>query len=165
MYTPYLRTWEETVDHDKSHYLENCGKPRSNHESIRNSETYGPLFGTPVPDSLEGFELKEEESRMMGKLWPAGEEAAAKVSTLIHTPFFISCPSETLDRFLHTKSQPLRLGAVDPLSLDVEVDAKRSRIMKYDVERDKVDCDSSSHIRYLPSMFDSFRLRDSEFHW
>jgi hypothetical protein len=41
-----------------------------------------------VPDSLEGFEFAEEDITRMRKLWPAGEEAAAKVRMRSTYSFF-----------------------------------------------------------------------------
>jgi hypothetical protein len=53
--------------------------PESNDETIRNHETFGKLFeSTPVPDSLEGFEVDNSEE--LSEVWPEGTEKAKEVS-------------------------------------------------------------------------------------
>jgi hypothetical protein len=53
--------------------------PESNDASIRKHETFGELFeATPVPDSLEGFEVDNREE--LSEVWPEGTEKAKEVS-------------------------------------------------------------------------------------
>ena len=79
VYSPYQRTWSSTVNANIPYYLENCEAPHPNASSIRTSDKFGPLFNTPVPESVAGFELSKEDQIMMEKIWPAGEEAALNV--------------------------------------------------------------------------------------
>lgn len=59
-----------------------------NDESIRLSDLFGPLFEVPVPNIIEGFELDGMDRAVMEKVWPVGEEVAAKVR---QPPFSYSC--------------------------------------------------------------------------
>jgi hypothetical protein len=53
--------------------------PESNDASIRQHEIFGKLFeATPVPDSLEGFEVDNKEE--LSEVWPEGTEKAKEVS-------------------------------------------------------------------------------------
>lgn len=36
----------------------------------------------PIPDSVEGFEMEEEDAKAMRKIHPEGEDAASEVHTL-----------------------------------------------------------------------------------
>jgi hypothetical protein len=55
--------------------------PESNDVSIRKHESFGKLFeATPVPDSLEGFEVDNKEE--LSEVWPEGTEKAKEVSHL-----------------------------------------------------------------------------------
>ena len=69
----------------------------------------------------------------MAEYWPAGEEAALLV----------------LDRFLSTKSRPEQAGGVNPLSQGAEESDKHSRIQVYGDERDRVNADTTSRIRFV----------------
>jgi hypothetical protein len=56
-------------------------RPESNDASIREHESFGKLFeATPVPDSLEGFEVDNKEE--LSEVWPEGTEKAKEVSHL-----------------------------------------------------------------------------------
>jgi hypothetical protein len=53
--------------------------PESNDASIRKHESFGKLFeATPVPDSLEGFEVDNKGE--LSEVWPEGTEKAKEVS-------------------------------------------------------------------------------------
>lgn len=53
--------------------------PESNDASIRQDDTFGKLFeATPVPDHIEGFELKDPEK--IHDVWPEGTDKAKEVS-------------------------------------------------------------------------------------
>ncbi|KAG5639252.1 hypothetical protein H0H81_004913 [Sphagnurus paluster] len=79
VYSPYQRNWLTVLNNNIPYYLEDCPKPHPNPASIHDSKKFAPLFETPVPDSLEGFELTEEGSKKMRDIWPAGEDVAAEV--------------------------------------------------------------------------------------
>lgn len=53
---------------------------------------------------------------------------------------------QVLERFLHTKSRPSQLGAVDPLAPNAEDSQKHSRVVDYKDGRDKGDRDSTSRL-------------------
>lgn len=56
--------------------------PESNDASIRNHDTFEKFFeATPVPDSLEGFEVDNREE--LSEVWPEGTEKATEVSLLL----------------------------------------------------------------------------------
>ena len=44
------------------------------------SEQLAALFGTPILEELDGFELENDDKRKMHEVWPEGEEVAVKVS-------------------------------------------------------------------------------------
>jgi hypothetical protein len=67
-----------------------------------------------VPDSLEGFELTEEDITRMSKVWLAGEEAAAKVR-MRSTDSFLS--SHLGVRFWISSSAPSPVHLVSALSI------------------------------------------------
>ncbi|GLB33926.1 putative DNA photolyase [Lyophyllum shimeji] len=130
VYSPYQRNWLAAVNHNIPHYLEDCPKPQPNSKSIHKSKKFAPLFDTPVPDVVDGFELQEDDRKRMCEFWPAGEDVA----------------SEILQRFLTTKVRSSQLGAVNPLAPGAEESTKSSRILTYDKGRDRVDRDSTSRL-------------------
>ncbi|KAG6873734.1 hypothetical protein C0995_011553 [Termitomyces sp. Mi166 len=136
VYSPYQRSWLSELNSNIHYYLEDYPKPKPNSTSIRKHEKFASLFDTPVPDAVEGFELKEADRKKMREIFPEGEEAAAEI----------------LWRFLTTKSRTSQFGAVNPLAPGAEESDKASRILKYDQERDRADRDSTSGLSvYLSS--------------
>lgn len=52
--------------------------PEANNQSVRQHKIVGDLFdATPVPDSVEGFELKDAET--ISEIWPEGTDRAKEV--------------------------------------------------------------------------------------
>ncbi|KAG5724998.1 Deoxyribodipyrimidine photo-lyase [Termitomyces sp. T112] len=136
VYSPYQRSWLKELNSNISHYLEECPKPKPNSVSTRKDEKFAALFDTPIPNAVEGFELKEADSKKMRELFPEGEESAAEI----------------LQRFLTTKSRTSQFGAVNPLAPGAEKSNKASRILTYDKDRDRADRDSTSRLSvYLSS--------------
>ncbi|KAG6854838.1 hypothetical protein C0991_012028 [Blastosporella zonata] len=136
VYSPYQRKWLSALNGNIPHYLEDCPSPQPNSASIRNSKIYAPLFETPVPNIVEGYELKESDRKKMLQVFPEGEDAAAEI----------------LKRFLTTKSRTCQFGAVHPLALGAEESTKASRVMNYDKDRDRADKDTTSRLSvYLSS--------------
>ena len=82
VYSPYYRNWLTILNGNIPRYLENCPMPHANAESIHKSAKFASLFGTPVPVSIPGFELDEEDRKRMQEVWPAGEDVAEEV--LLH---------------------------------------------------------------------------------
>ncbi|KII95059.1 hypothetical protein PLICRDRAFT_48029 [Plicaturopsis crispa FD-325 SS-3] len=130
VYSPYQRTWLSKLNGNLPYYLNIYPSPSANDDGVRTHAIYGALFDTPVPASVEGFELDEDEKNRMREIWPAGEETAKQL----------------LDRFIHTKSRTSQLGAVDPLSTDAEKCDKKSRVLDYDKSRDKASRDTTSRL-------------------
>ena len=56
---------------------------------------------------------------------------------------------QVLDRFLSTKKRSSQLGATNPLSAGSEKCSKSSRIAKYASDRDQLDTDTTSRLRYM----------------
>ncbi|KAG6833879.1 hypothetical protein H0H87_007890 [Tephrocybe sp. NHM501043] len=136
VYSPYQRIWINVLNENLSHYLEDCPNPQPNPASVRKSKKYAPLFQTPIPDVVEGFELQEADSKKMREVFPEGEDAALEI----------------LQRFLTTKSRAQQLGAVSPLAPGAEESSKASRIINYDKDRDRADKDTTSRLSvYLSS--------------
>lgn|ERR1700722_4923718 len=79
VYSPYQRNWLSKLNGNIPFYLEDCPPPEPNLDSIRTSDTYGPLFDFSVPDAIDGFELREEDRKLMAEIWPAGTDVAIKV--------------------------------------------------------------------------------------
>jgi deoxyribodipyrimidine photo-lyase len=63
------------------HFSENC-PPSPNDKGCRLSKKFAPLFDTPIPEKLEGFELEADDKMKMREVWPAGEDMALKVGFL-----------------------------------------------------------------------------------
>ncbi|KAL1694463.1 DNA photolyase, FAD-binding/Cryptochrome [Schizophyllum commune] len=136
VYSPFQRLWLATLNDYQGRFLDPSPEPAANNKSVRKHEKLGDLFNGTVPDSVEGFELDEDDRKKMAEYWPAGEEAALLV----------------LDRFLSTKSRPEQAGGVNPLSQGAEESDKHSRIQVYGDERDRVNADTTSRISpYLAS--------------
>ncbi|KAL1671716.1 DNA photolyase, FAD-binding/Cryptochrome [Schizophyllum commune] len=136
VYSPFQRLWLATLNDYQGRFLDPSSEPAANHKSVRKHEKLGELFNGTVPDSVEGFELDEDDRKKMAEYWPAGEEAALLV----------------LDRFLSTKSRPEQAGGVNPLSQGAEESDKHSRIQVYGDERDRINADTTSRISpYLAS--------------
>ena len=64
-------------------YIAIVPPPQPNAENIHESTLYGPLFDTPVPDAVEGFEMEDTDKRKMEDVWPAGTEAAKDVGVFL----------------------------------------------------------------------------------
>ncbi|KAL1730976.1 DNA photolyase, FAD-binding/Cryptochrome [Schizophyllum commune] len=136
VYSPFQRLWLATLNDYQGRFLDPSPEPAANSKSVRKHEKLGELFNGTVPESVEGFELHEDDRVKMAEYWPAGEEAALLV----------------LDRFLSTKSRPEQAGGVNPLSQGAEESDKHARIQVYGDERDRVNADTTSRISpYLAS--------------
>jgi deoxyribodipyrimidine photo-lyase len=64
-----------------------------NSPAVRQSKIFGPLFDTPIPEELTGFELSDSsgDKERMRVVWPAGEDVAKEVMvTLSHDSCFSS---------------------------------------------------------------------------
>ena len=131
VYSPFQRLWLATLNDYQGRFLDPSPEPAANSKSVRKHEKLGGLFNGTVPESVEGFELAEDDRKKMAEYWPAGEEAALLV----------------LDRFLSTKSRSEQAGGVNPLSQGAEESDKHSRIQVYGDERDRVNADTTSRIR------------------
>jgi deoxyribodipyrimidine photo-lyase len=128
--------------------------PESNDESIRKHETFGKLFeATPVPDSLEGFEVDNKEE--LSEVWPEGTEKAKEVSQ----PLVTRTDIQILGRFLYTKTRKEQFKFVSPLADGAVEDKKDSRIQEYATGRNLVGGDYSSKLSpYLTSGVISGRM-------
>lgn len=142
VYSPFQRLWLSILNDNVSHYLEGSAEPAANSKSVRKVEKFREIFNSAVPDSVQGFELPDDDRKKMTELWPAGEEAALLV----------------LDRFLSTKSRPQQAGGVNPLNEGAQHSDKHSRIHKYGDERDRINADTTSRLSpYLSSGVISIR--------
>lgn len=84
VYSPYQKNWITTLNANIAEYIGRAPSPQPNEKSIRESPVYGPLFDTPVPDKVQGFELAEADKTMMEKVWPAGTAVAKDVGNFFH---------------------------------------------------------------------------------
>ena len=76
-----LPAWAKLLDEEPS-LLDMSPLPEANDKSVRQHKTLGELFdATPVPDSLEGFELKDAET--LSEIWPEGTDKAKEVRLAI----------------------------------------------------------------------------------
>ncbi|KAF9076794.1 DNA photolyase, FAD-binding/Cryptochrome [Rhodocollybia butyracea] len=131
VYSPYQRNWISVLNENLDRYLKDYPKPHSNIDGIRDSNNrFSKLFDTEVPEYVPGFELDQDDKKIMANVWPAGEEIAHKI----------------IDRFLHSKSRTSQMGAVDPLTDGAENSDKASRINKYGQDRDNADRDTTSRL-------------------
>ncbi|PPQ99040.1 hypothetical protein CVT24_003600 [Panaeolus cyanescens] len=136
VFSPYYKNWVATLNRDIQRFLEEAPLPQPNPEHILQSQQFSPLFAVEIPPGLDGFELDEEHSSRMQRIWPEGEKIAAKI----------------LEHFLTTKAQASRLGAVHPFDSDAEKTDTHSRAAKYHNERDRTDRDTTSRLSlYLSS--------------
>ncbi|KAF8138439.1 DNA photolyase, FAD-binding/Cryptochrome [Boletus edulis] len=130
VYSPYQKKWIAMLNESIDTYLEESPIPDANSSSIRQDSTFGPLFNTPLPHSVEGFELDPADRETMVKVWPAGSAVA----------------QEILSRFLKTKARTSQLGTADPLADGAEISNKKSRILMYAEKRDSGDQDTTSRL-------------------
>lgn len=112
----------------------------------------------PIPESVEGYELDEEDAKAMRRVHPEGEEVAAEVRALS----ILSASSllllthrvtQVLRRFLETKARSSQLGPVSPLAKDAQPgDSKKkdSRIAAYADGRNEADKDTTSRMSCVP---------------
>lgn len=136
VYSPYARQWVKVLNDSITYYLEEAPTPSANSPSVRDCSKLGVLFSTPVPTSVEGYELPEDDAATMREMWPEGEDNAAEV----------------LRRFLTTKARASQTHVVSPLSDGAVEDPKFNRLAKYHNERDRADKDTSSRLSpYLSS--------------
>ncbi|KAJ2930231.1 hypothetical protein H1R20_g6905, partial [Candolleomyces eurysporus] len=130
VYSPYRKQWLKIVNDKLDHYLEEAASPTANDPSVRESETFGPLFETEIPSSISGFELDDADKAKMAEVWPVGESAAREI----------------LLRFLNTKARTSQLGPVNPLAEGAEDAGKHNRVVKYGGDRDRADKDTTSRL-------------------
>ncbi|KAJ3802012.1 DNA photolyase, FAD-binding/Cryptochrome [Lentinula aff. detonsa] len=130
VYSPFQRKWITTLNDNLDRYLEKFPDPYPNVDGIREDPKFYKLFETEVPKFVSGFEIEDDDQRMMAKVWPAGEEVASQI----------------LERFLRTKSRVSQMGAVNPLVEGAETSDKSSRIMKYGQDRDSANRDTTSRL-------------------
>ncbi|KAG9317430.1 DNA photolyase [Chiua virens] len=57
VYSPYQKIWIGKLNEKIDIYLEESPMPQANPSTVRQDPILGPLFETPVPHALEGFEL------------------------------------------------------------------------------------------------------------
>lgn len=79
VYSPYQRIWIAKLNEKINTYLEESPPPEANPSFVRQDPTFGTLFNTPVPHSVEGFELDPADRERMVKVWPAGSAVAQEV--------------------------------------------------------------------------------------
>lgn len=79
VYSPYQRNWLAALNANIPYYLQDYPLPEANLKTVHASDKFGPLFDTPVPTCLPGFELEEHDRQKMLEVWPEGEEAAGEV--------------------------------------------------------------------------------------
>ncbi|KAG6831143.1 hypothetical protein H0H92_012568 [Tricholoma furcatifolium] len=133
VYSPYQRSWLNVLNENISQYLEDYPQPKANPESIRKSKQFASLFDTPIPNTVEGFELTPADRKKMREVFPESEDTA-------------------VERFLTTKARTSQAGASNPIAPGAEESTKSSRIAKYDKERDRADKDTTSRLSvYLSS--------------
>lgn len=136
VYSPYWRSWIDTLNHAPDEYIKEYPAPSSNPESIRQDKKLSTLFGTPVPYAVPGFALDDRDAANMREYWPAGELAANKI----------------LECFLKTRARSSQMGAVNPLNPGAQNAEKNNRIIKYKDARDRMDKDTTSRLSvYLSS--------------
>ena len=77
----YTRTVSslKTANEDLAHYLAEAAFPAANDTSVRESNHFGPLFDSEIPEFVEGFVLSEEDGKKMRQIWPEGEDKAREV--------------------------------------------------------------------------------------
>lgn len=77
-----ILAWAKLLDEEPG-LLNMSPIPQANDESVRKHKTLGELFdATPVPASLEGFELKDAEK--ISEVWPEGTDRAKEASLVTH---------------------------------------------------------------------------------
>ncbi|THV08429.1 hypothetical protein K435DRAFT_832911 [Dendrothele bispora CBS 962.96] len=130
VYSPYQRNWLATLNNDVPAFIDESPKPHANSKQVRESKEFSHLFEAPVPKSIPGFELDQQDQKIMETVWPAGEDVALKI----------------LDRFLHTKARSSQMGAIDPLADGAQTSDKTSRVAKYNTDRDDADRDTTSRL-------------------
>lgn len=62
----------------KPQCLEEAPSPAANNSNVRKNPIFQAMFQTPIPDIIPGFECTDVAQ--MEKLYPAGTDAAYKVS-------------------------------------------------------------------------------------
>ncbi|TYJ55892.1 hypothetical protein B9479_003415 [Cryptococcus floricola] len=136
VYSPWQRVWARILEEEPK-LLEMSPLPEANDSAVRKHVKFSKLFDTKVPESVEGFECRDQE--FIAKLWPEGTEAAKEAT-------------QFLDRFLHTKAQQNNFGDTPPISPDAENSDKDSRIQNYGEGRNLIDGNNSSKLSpYLAS--------------
>ncbi|KAF8917886.1 DNA photolyase, FAD-binding/Cryptochrome [Mucidula mucida] len=130
VYGAYHRKWKPLLNGNLKKYLGNNGKPHRNHNSVRQSARFGPLFACTIPTFIEGFELQDSDKESMELVWPAGEAAAAEI----------------LRRFINTRGDPELLGASNPLAPNVMESVNMSRMKTYNYFRDRAGSNSTSRL-------------------
>lgn len=80
VYSPWQRNWLSVLNANLD-WLQAAPLPQANNKSIKSSPMYRPLFETPVPETVQGFECVDRDK--MSEYWPAGTKSAETVCRLL----------------------------------------------------------------------------------
>lgn len=131
VFSPWSRVWMDIVAKE-AEMLEEAPDPKPNNKAIKEDQKLKTLFGSKIPDQVEGFECKDGE--YMQKLWPSGSKSAKQV----------------LENFikekggLHVLEGPANRFTTDDKSSNVN--GKESRIERYQTGRNLMHENGSSRI-------------------
>lgn len=79
VYSPWQRQWLDKLNENLD-WIAEMPAPQPNEANIRQSPKFKILFDSPIPDHVEGFQCEKDDKENMKEFWPAGAEAASKVS-------------------------------------------------------------------------------------
>ena len=133
VFSPWNRSWTAYIEQHMD-ILESHPDPEANDKAILSS-SHKDLFDSKIPAHVEGFECKDSD--YMSKLWPAGEEAAAKV---LQNFFRGKGGLDMLEEPATADSTP---KVSDPLS---KKKGEESRLSRYAVGRNLMNENGTSHI-------------------
>ena len=130
VFSPFHRAWAAIMSPDLASYSKDYPTPNANSDDIRKDAVLGKLVEEKVPESVEGFEIGDEDLKTeVHKLFPAGTEAA----------------EEMLRRFMETKSRKGQYKE-SPLADGAEEDVKKSRVALYSDSRNYPNIDGGSRL-------------------
>ena len=145
VFSPFHKNWHNILAGHLEDMSRDYPLPSANGDSIRSDSALGKLFEEQIPESVDGYELKDEEFKQtLRDLYPAGTDAA----------------EEALRRFTLTKSQPGQFQHSPTVDGGAsEEDPKSSRLAMYTQDRSLPNIDGGSRM----SCVAGFCLQSTEY--
>ncbi|CAH7671441.1 photolyase [Phakopsora pachyrhizi] len=147
VFSPWQKNWSNLINQNISDYVDTAEDCKPNQSSIYEDVKLSKLFDCQIPRSVKGFELSEEDSKVMKISFKEGEDAAHKI----------------LDNFINSSlnktSNSLQQATLEKDSKkEKNSSSKQTTVEQYSTLRNRPDISGTSNLSaYLASGVISIR--------